>query len=122
MKEMLMDYLDKEENVEYRRARAAMDVWLSGLAVPLEPEEGYLDQLGLTKTGGLHVITWYNCPPQNGHNDLEHGNPRFFLLLARAEATSSFLCPGSQKFVHHLEKDKKKLAGVSKMAQVDIFE
>lgn len=121
MKEVLMDYLEKKEEVAYRKARAAMDVWLGRLAVALELGGVYSDMFFLPKAGGRYLLTCNNCLPWTGHKDFEHarkGCQSIFLVLTGAEVTSSWLCLGSQNFVHYSEKDKKNLAGILKMEEV----
>lgn len=85
------------------------------LAVALELDREYPDQLPLPKYGGRYLLSDHNCHSQAGHSDFEptmQSNLGFSLLLSVLEATSSCLCPGGYKFVHYSENDKKGLAGV----------
>lgn len=47
-----MDYPEKKENVEYRRADVVMDVWLGWLAAAVKLEQGYTNQVVPPNTCG----------------------------------------------------------------------
>lgn len=114
--ELSMEYLETEENVQYSRTRAAMNVWLGWLADALELEIWCPDQLGLPKTHGRYLLIDRS---QLSASEWSQGLPalwarrsRFHFLATRTEGTSLWVCHGNQKFVHYLEKQRKKLAGI----------
>lgn len=71
-KELLMDQFEKDKNVAFSRAFAAMDVWLDGLVVGTEQVEWHPDHLRLTKTSGCFPLTVHNCLDQIGHKQFDH--------------------------------------------------
>lgn len=71
-KELITDYFEKEEIVRYIRENDAQDVRLRWLAVALEPQEGYFDQLQFYKTSACFLLCGHICCPQNGNTDFKH--------------------------------------------------
>lgn len=75
-KELLKDYAEKKENLEYSRARAQMDVLLGWLAASFELEEGYPIQLDPVKIGEPYIFASYNCLYQAGQSRLQANQAR----------------------------------------------
>lgn len=81
-----MDYLEKEGNVAYSRVSAAIGVWLGWLAVALDLERGYPDQLSFPRTDSRYLLISHNCLPQNHQKDFQ----------AHQERQSEFLPYGTR--------------------------
>lgn len=57
-----------------------------------------------SKTGSLNLLPGHNYLTQAGHMDFEHTrqeNMGLWFSLAKAEATLSWMCLSSQRFVHY---------------------
>lgn len=119
--ELLIEYLEKEkcsikQSTCFNRCSAALACrcYRTG--------EKVFRSVVIFQNAGSYILTSQNCPPQTHHKELEHTrerNPGSWYVLAWEEPTSLGVRPGNQKFVHYLEKYKKKLAIVLKILEAD---
>lgn len=116
-----MNWLEREERLTYRRADAAMDVWLGWLTVAFELQEGYSDQF--SRSNGIVFIHCQVTIVRFSLDITTSSTPRKALwasfLITGAEVTSLCVSPGFQMIVHYSGIESMRLEVVSKMVELE---
>lgn len=79
------------------------------------------EKLLLPRTSGRFLITAMNCPPQTGHDDLEHRerkNNGYFVTINGCEQCTLWVSRGSYSYVFYSDKEKEILRDVFRMEEV----
>lgn len=120
-KTYLVKYREMPEILNYVCFRALLNMRVEFTAAVTRPEETYSDQLLISKTGGQFLITGKFCPPQTGHNVLEHRqgkNSWYFFIVRGFEECTIWVATEGHNCVLHSEEERTKLCKVNRMEEM----